>query len=168
MITEIRKGFNVKRFHTSNRIQAETNGHHSANVCAIILRIDPNCSRDVLIAALMHDVPEAYTGDVPAPFKWENPDAKHALEVGEMDYVDKHSIPHPHLTDGQMQLLKFADMMDLVLSSLEEMGRGNNYARELVTNGARYLQEGGYPLEWIRIADKMVDEVKAEWDIRSK
>ena len=141
MITEIRKGLNVKRFHTTVRIQEETVGHHSANVAAILLRLEPDCSRDVLVAALMHDVDEVYTGDVPAPFKWDNPDAKHALAVGGMDYVDKHDIPYPHLSEHDANLLKLADMADLVLSSLEELNRGNRYAKELITNGQNFIKK---------------------------
>ena len=124
MITEIRNGYNVKRFHTTPRNQQETNGHHSANVCAIILRLDPDCSKDLLVAALMHDVPEAYTGDVPAPFKWDTPSIKAALSGGEFDYIRDNRIPNPKLTAEEVKLLKLADMMDLIFSSLEEMGRG--------------------------------------------
>jgi 5'-deoxynucleotidase YfbR-like HD superfamily hydrolase len=117
----------------------------------------------------MHDVDEAYTGDVPAPFKWENPDAKHALAVGGMDYVDKHDIPYPRLSDSDARLLKIADMVDLVLSSLEEMGRGNSYAKQLVANGEAYLSSMFSPEDkttdhglWDKV-NEMVWEVKNQW-----
>ena len=165
MIKEIRNGLAVRRFHTSPRIQTETNGHHSANVAAIILRIDPECRRELLIAALIHDVAEVYTGDVPAPFKWENPNAKQSLADGEYAYFYKHGIPNPDelLTPEEEQLLKFADMLDLVLSSLEELGRGNRYARQLIENGQRYLTDADYPREWMMAAEVMVREVKEQW-----
>jgi 5'-deoxynucleotidase YfbR-like HD superfamily hydrolase len=165
MITEIRSGLNVKRFHTTHRTQQETVGHHSANVCAILLRLDPNVSRDLLVAALMHDVAEAYTGDVPAPFKWDNPDAKNALLDGEIAYTLKHDIPEPDLLGPELVLLKVADMMDLILSSLEEMGRGNLYAKELVENGAKYIEEMDIPDELMYQCDEMVREVKGVWEL---
>jgi len=163
MITEIRNGYNVKRFHTTPRNQQETNGHHSANVCAILIRLDPACSKDLLVAALMHDVAEAYTGDVPAPFKWDTPEAKEALRMGEYYYEEKYNIPDPELSFMEHSLLKLADMMDLVLSSLEEMGRGNQYAKELVENGQRYIEEMGISQELMVKCELMVNEVKAQW-----
>ena len=163
MIKEIRNGLAVRRYHTTHRILGETVGQHSANVAAIILRIDPECSRELLIAALMHDVAEVYTGDVPAPFKWDSPDAKKALEIGEMLYFNEHAIPWAILEPEEHKLLKFADMLDLVLSSLEELGRGNRYARQLIENGQRYLTDADYPREWMMAAEVMVREVKEQW-----
>jgi 5'-deoxynucleotidase YfbR-like HD superfamily hydrolase len=166
MINEIRSGFHVKRFHTTHRTQEETVGHHSANVAAIILRLDPAASRNLLVAALMHDVPEVYTGDVPAPFKWDYPAIKLGLGEGEMAYMEENEIPYPDdLTDQEVTLLKVADMVDLVLSSLEEMGRGNRYARELVQNGQWYLLEMDLPIELQQKITTMVKEVKDKWQL---
>jgi len=165
MITEIRGGMNVKRFHTTNRAQEETVGHHSANVCAILLRLHPTCSRDLLVAALMHDVAEVYTGDVPAPFKWENAIAKQALDIGEDTYISKHDIPNPVLDANDETLLKVADMMDLILSSLEELGRGNMYAKQLVTNGSMYIADMELSEDLMMKCNVMVAEVKAQWQI---
>lgn len=165
MIAEIRNGNNVKRFHTTPRIQEETNGHHSANVAAILLRIEPNCSRQLLISALMHDVPEAYTGDVPAPFKWENPHIKSGLDKGEQDYTLRHHIPNPELNIEERQLLKLADMLDLVFSSLEELGRGNRYAEQLVANGENYLKNGPNWAKYGMVIIQMMREVREQWQL---
>lgn len=164
MITEIRNGNNVKRFHTTSRTQEETVGHHSANVCGIMLRINPDCSRDLLVAALYHDVAEYYTGDVPSPFKWDNPDVKVGLDGGEEAYLKAHNIPQPqYLTVEDIQLLKLADMMDLILSSLEEAGRGNQSALDLVENGGKYITGMGLDYDTLLLCDEMVREVKLQW-----
>lgn len=159
MINELRLGMAVKRFHTTHRTQQETVGHHSANVCAILLRLEPNVSKDVLVRALMHDVPEYYTGDVPAPFKWDNTEAKSALNTGELRYIRANDIPHPELDIYELALLKLADMLDLVLSSLEEVNRGNAYAIKLVENGKRYLENlPAYEKYSVKVK-KMIEEV---------
>jgi len=163
VIVEIRNGLHVKRFHTTFRTQEETVGHHSANVASIILRLDPECSRELLIAALMHDVAEVYTGDVPAPFKWDNPHIKSGLDKGEQDYRINNNIQNPTLTIEERQLLKLADMLDLVLSSLEECGRGNASAWELVLNGSDYIGKMGLSNELLQECDTMVTEVKKQW-----
>lgn len=165
MISELRAGNNVKRFHTTHRTQEETVGHHSANVCAILLRLVPDCSREMLVAALMHDIPESYTGDVPAPFKWDHPDIAKGLKEGELAYISANEIPHPHLTEFEKDMLKVADMVDLVLSSLEEMGRGNQYARELVSNGQQYLIDMELEQDVFETIGVMVGEVKDRWQL---
>lgn len=159
MINEIRMGMAVKRFHTTHRTQAETVGHHSANVCAILLRLEPLVSKELLVRALMHDVPEYYTGDVPAPFKWDNAEAKSALNTGELRYIRANDIPSPEIDIYELALLKLADMLDLVLSSLEEVNRGNAYAIKLVENGKRYLENlPAYEKYSVKVK-KMMEEV---------
>lgn len=159
MINEIRMGMAVKRFHTTHRTQEETVGHHSANVCAILLRLEPLVSKELLVRALMHDVPEYYTGDVPAPFKWDNAEAKSALNTGELRYIRANDIPSPEIDIYELALLKLADMLDLVLSSLEEVNRGNAYAIKLVENGKRYLENlPAYEKYSVKVK-KMMEEV---------
>lgn len=144
MITEFRRGNNVKRFHTTRRIQGETVGHHSANVCAILLRLYPNISRDLLVAALVHDLPEQVTGDIPAPAKWGDLILRDCLYDAETEFINDNDIPDPELTPQELSMLKIADMTDLVLSCLEEINMGNKHARELLNNGLDWI-EGNVP-----------------------
>lgn len=167
MITEIRNGHNVKRYHTQERIREETVGHHSAGVCGIILRLDRNCSRDLLVAALMHDVQECVTGDIPAPFKREHPAVAPIIRTAENEYDKEHDIPFPHkdLSDKELKLLHLADTLDLVLSSIEEVGRGNNYAKKCIVNGERYIRELNIPKAMMLDVEAMVYEVKQQWEL---
>jgi len=165
MIVAIRGGMNVKRFHTTHRTQEETVGHHSSNVAAIVLHLDTNARRELLIAALLHDVPEVYTGDVPAPFKWDHPAIKQGLKDGEDAFVRELGLPQYELSTEETMLLKLADMTDLVLSSLEEMGRGNNSARELVANGMWYIQHMEVAEELKEKVNQLVKEVKKRWQL---
>jgi 5'-deoxynucleotidase YfbR-like HD superfamily hydrolase len=111
----------------------------------------------------MHDVPEVYTGDVPAPCKWDNPAIKRGLEESEQAYITQYDIPWPELTAEEVKMVKLADMLDLVLSSLEELGRGNQYARELVKNGQNYIVGMELDDEVLIKCEQMVNEVKARW-----
>jgi len=163
MITEMRDGFRVIRFHTLHRHHEESVGHHSANVCAILLRLHPDCSRNLLVRALMHDVPEAYTGDVPYPFKADHPDIKKALFEGEYDFIEEYNIPDPHITGFEKDLLKLADMLDLVLSGLEELGRGNMYAKQYVQRGQDYIEAMPIYEDYKLKVNLMVAEVKDQW-----
>lgn len=162
MITAIRRGLNVKRFHTVQRITEETVGHHSANVAHLLLRLDPNCRMALLVAALSHDIPECYTGDVPAPCKWDNPHIKAGLEECDEAYMKQYDIPWPELEPEEKVLLKLADMLDLVLSSIEEMNKGNSYARQLVSNGQEYILGMGLAPALMEKVNEIVNEVKVD------
>lgn len=138
-IPEIRKAKLVRRFHTCERIREETVGHHSANVAVLVKWLDPEATADMLLYALMHDWPEVYTGDVPAPAKWNHPVLADALVQAEQMHWAKLGIHPPTLTEAQHLIVKVADMLDLVLSAQEEMRRGNTSALELYNNGLNYI-----------------------------
>lgn len=162
MISELRAGMAVRRYHTRLRIKEETVGHHSANVCAILLRLDPNVSRELLINALLHDVPEFYTGDVPAPAKWGHPEVKAALEDAEDHFKTEHSIPEYYMTEDDRTMLKLADMLDLVLSSYEEANLGNKYAEYVASVGIDYIMGLSLPGPVSIKVGQMIQEVRDE------
>jgi hypothetical protein len=44
-------------------------GWHSSRMAILALHFWPDCSRDLLVACLCHDLGESVTGDIPAPAK---------------------------------------------------------------------------------------------------
>ncbi len=164
MIHKWRRGNEVKRFHTVKRLREETVGHHSANVCGILLALDPDCSRELLVSALIHDMPEQYTGDVPAPAKWDNERLKTELAraedywwVAESDMLAETLVK----IDGkELALLKLADMTDLVLSSIEEKRMGNAYSIPLINRGMEYIHYLPVDERYKQKAMKMVREAE--------
>lgn len=150
---------NVKRFHTVERIREETVGHHSANVGAILLYLNPKVSRSALIYVLMHDWPELDTGDIPAPTKWASELLENEiLFMEEKFWRDRLGTYPPAMTMEELMLVKAADMLDLVMSSMEEMHRGNQYAEELVNNGMNYLRGMNLPTETIHKINDLVEQ----------
>ena len=77
----IRSGL-VRRWHANPDLAwtGETNGHHQWVVASLIAALNPNASAALLVEAIWHDVGEVMAGDLPAPFKAENPElaAAHA------------------------------------------------------------------------------------------
>lgn len=155
-----RAGNAVKRYHTQPRLIPETVGHHSANVCAILLHLDPSCSRNLLLAALQHDLPEALTGDIPAPAKWKSSSLQASLSILENEWGKEHGITTPNLTAEEHELLKLADILDLTLSSLEECRLGNSYAKDLVAKGQRIIQNAKVKAVVKQKCYAMIDAIK--------
>lgn len=138
----IRKGFQVRRYHTEPIIQEETVGHHTANVIGILFDFYHPwpVPHGVLIHALLHDVPECYTGDIPAPAKKENPDL--AVIVNQMDrnWCASHMLVFPILREGEWEVFKWADAYDCVLKfSFEVHTLGNQALRGPLDNALAYL-----------------------------
>jgi 5'-deoxynucleotidase YfbR-like HD superfamily hydrolase len=135
-ITYIRKGMNVQRFHTTNLIVGETVGHHSANVAMLCMQILPECRAELIAAALVHDLAEQYTGDVPAQAKWASAALKAALDGMEDEY-QRFSYD---LTPRELRVLKQADMLDLCFKCLDELYMGNRTVLPMLHRGIHYLR----------------------------
>jgi len=135
MTPMFRTGNAVKRYHTANLIVGETVGHHSANVallCTVLA--DKATSVNLLMAALKHDLAEQFTGDVPAPTKWNHPKLKVLLDEIEDAYVHM-----PNLTQWETRVLKQADMLDLCFKAMEEVQMGNSPMKAILQRGITYL-----------------------------
>jgi len=113
---------------------------HSWGVALIVTYIHPECSARLLKAALWHDIPEYITGDIAAPTKWEH--ASLALEVERIETnVIRALNIDVSLMHFEQEVLKVADMADLILCCLEEYKLGNKDALVIVNRGMRYLND---------------------------
>lgn len=115
----------VKRYHTQRTLRQQTVAEHSFGVCMLIRQVWPDCSRNILFAAMHHDLPELMTGDIPAPAKRAHPQMDTYLEEFE---ASLHPLYYDTVwMDAEEQaVLKWADTMELVLWCLEEWRMGNH------------------------------------------
>lgn len=139
----IRDAFSVRRFHTVHPLLIpETVGHHTANVIATLFFLyDGKPPIDVIWAALMHDVAEVVTGDVPAPAKWAFPMLDKALNEAESIVRTDHGLAQKGLTEEDTYLIKFADMFDLCMHALDELSAGNATFDIILGRGLYYLRK---------------------------
>lgn len=111
----------VQRYHACE-IAPQSLAAHQWGVAAIILWLyDPHMPGVALLrAALLHDVPELFTGDLPRPVKVANKVLNDELERIEQDiwgsttFNDDKLDPLVRLTDRERDELGFADLMELV------------------------------------------------------
>lgn len=132
----VRNGLNVRRFHQHPTHQINTVGAHSAGVALMCLLIDPLCSREVLAAALTHDLGEWRTGDIPAPTKkMVSSAAKDELAAVEKEALAELDFEYD-LSDAEVVLVKLGDYFDGVSYCFEEIRMGN---RGLISVADTYL-----------------------------
>lgn len=120
----ITAGAEVVRYHTVTTLQRETVGHHSHGVACLVLLLEPEAPRSLLMAALFHDLAEHQTGDIPSP-------AKREYGIGEqVDRLERRlmqeaGIAYPALGSQDARTLKLADIAHGALFCLREMSLGN-------------------------------------------
>lgn len=139
------RGGSVKRYHTVPTIGEETVGEHSFGVAMMVLAITGGkASMDLLKAALFHDMAEQVTGDSPFTSKKAFPLLKCALEVAEEDWEKENGF-HIELNERDRNLLKAADMLQLLMFCSKQRSLGNTFMDKVFINGANFLQT--HPLE---------------------
>ncbi len=134
----IRAGGRVRRWHTIPVINEETVAHHSWGVATVLLALWPDCSRELLVAALYHDVHESVTGDIPKPAFWRNPNLADVVDDIEEDVQRELGIT-PALTDKEKEQLAIADMFDLCFRCEEEILLGNKSFEDILRAASAWL-----------------------------
>jgi 5'-deoxynucleotidase YfbR-like HD superfamily hydrolase len=164
-VTLLRDAADVRRYHTRRVLREQTLGQHSFNVMMLIQHLDPWCRKELLLAAMHHDLPEYFTGDVPAPIKRMQPALAIALEQAEADLAPLFK--DFNLSVYESRLLKFCDTLELVFWCLEEVDLGNtsNAVSEPLTNGLRWCFEyiGG-----LQGAPTVLKARELLWDVQGK
>lgn len=118
-------GTQISRYHLKRTSRPQNVGEHSARVAMLVSLVSPACSANVLKAALLHDISELATGDVPSPAKWANPALAQELRRVSGDFEALHGL-RIDLTDDEARLLKWADLADGCLFCIEELRFGNS------------------------------------------
>jgi len=136
-LKDLHEAGNVTRFHTVRTSRTTTIAHHSWGVCLILLKIT-NPSAQLLAAAIYHDLAESVTGDVPATAKWLSDGLTDALSDMETKFEVKHNLI-VDLTETEASLLKWADMLELILYADSEVAVGNTLFKPIRERGIAYL-----------------------------
>ena len=133
-------GSEVKRYHTVTTLVSETVGHHSHGVGMLCLLFDPMASRQLLMAAMFHDLAEHQTGDIPSP-------AKREFGIGgKVDELEQRlmyaaGIVMPQLSAEDKRTLKLADVAQGALFCAREISLGNKRMRRVFDRYISYAEE---------------------------
>lgn len=125
----------------------------------IIVQAFENPSAALLKAALMHDLPEGATGDIPGPVKWSmgKEFCTHLKDL-EQKVFKFYEIQYPNLSDDEIKMLKSADFIDATFTCLMERANGNREVDWVFSNYCHF-EESNRPLDlysklkdvWFRI-----------------
>ena len=119
----------VTRFHTLPDPVHQTTAEHAGRVALIAWVLSgKTCRAQVLVACLAHDLPEAITGDVPAPAKWASLPLANALKELESRLADPWPVMQvmEQLTPKEEDLLALADALDGVFTCVQGVRAGHH------------------------------------------
>lgn len=135
----------VKRMHNM-RSRPQNLAEHSWGVAMLLLTVYPQAPAGLIQRALVHDLPELRTGDIPAFVKWQNPDMETILKVLEDDFhVRFGTLPHSLASNEERLILKWCDGAELLLYCIEELHGGNRYALEVLHAITTAIEYRGVP-----------------------
>ncbi len=123
-IETVLAGGEVRRYHTAKTMREQRVDSHSWRMAALLTFVWPDCSANLLRAAIMHDVSEIFTGDVPSPVKWRNQALRAELNRISTEAEQDLGIRVP-LTEEEATLVRWADYTEGSLFCLEELESGN-------------------------------------------
>jgi len=158
---------NITRWALMRNTAVENVQEHS-HMVAVIAHALAVIRRDVLgldadpdktaVAALFHDASEIFTGDLPTPIKYYDPDIMSAYKRVELVAASKllSSLPpemrpeydrllSPGSIEDVMPLVKAADKLSAYLKCLEELKTGNSEFRQAAKQTRVKLSSLGMP-----------------------
>lgn len=125
----------VRRYHQEGLKINQDVAQHSWRVCLIILHLWPGACKTLLKAALEHDIPERYIGDISAP-------AKRVLNAdGQLDDIEREFCDHVGISfDKDLDKLNYtrlkcADYLELCDTAVQ------NDRPRVWENGVDYINK---------------------------
>lgn len=136
------KGGKTKRFHTADTATSQTVAEHSFGVAWLVMVVFPAARKELILAALSHDLAEHLVGDVSSPTKRKYPALKAALDVAEHTLLAEAGLDYESgLSNLELKILKLADMLDGMLYCIRERKMGSTMCVEVYNNFHSYVQE---------------------------
>lgn len=144
--TDARLAGQVVRWHTAPMARRETVGEHSWQVARLVLAFWPDAPRDLLVRALLHDVGEVASGDVPFPVKSSNPALGREIErvehSGHLAMCIPWGLPSmPQTETAWLSVLKLADLVDMWETAAQEAMMGSRFGRDIIDRLAPAIQQ---------------------------
>jgi 5'-deoxynucleotidase YfbR-like HD superfamily hydrolase len=162
----LRRAGLVRRLHTVPTLGGHTLNRHVYGAQILALALLERCPRAnrgaVLETLLLHDAPEVYTGDIPAPVKRAHPLILAALDNMERNWYSSYDIKLPELTELEANIVRSCDILDLGWACVEEKRLGNRTREiELVYSNVREYMTAYQNIPGV---DDIVAMLATEWE----
>lgn len=139
-LTFIFRGGKTKRYHTEDTMTEQTVADHSFGVAMLVELMAPECRKELILAALTHDLAEHLVGDISAPVKRANPEIKLVLDHMESTRLNRVGFNYEEkLTKEEHYILKAADYIDGMMFCVRERRMGSRAVDHIYKNFESYV-----------------------------
>jgi len=135
-VTEIKwNAGRIDRWHAHPTLHPQTVADHTYGVMQWLRCVVPEValSKNLMLAALDHDVAEYWTGDIPYTAKRMYPDLQKAISEAEIDIHERLNATY-NLIKEEMGWLKFADLTEMGFYAIREHTMGNGFMDPVMEN----------------------------------
>lgn len=159
----IQRGGAVQRFHSVHTIKQNTVAAHSFGVAMLCYQLTGGAaSRNLLMAALSHDLAEHAVGDVPAP-------TKRLLnireEVNQLEEAHLLSVDLLFTLFGEDEaVLRLADALDGAMFCVSERILGNRNVADAFNNFMLYIAGYDKPSQYAYHINQVIMAVQKQWE----
>ena len=143
-ILALREAGEVERAHGTPHHGEYSVAKHSYNMACMAMVLYPGPIHHrarVIEAILMHDFAERWTGDLPAPVKWEFPELKKSLEKATEATHDAFDLERPDLSEKDRWFVKSLDIGELYLWCCDQLRLGNQNINQFRDTCTRWVSE---------------------------
>lgn len=141
-VMAIREGGWTERVHTVLKHRPYPVDGHSWGVAMLAWKLFPDdCTKELLLGCMVHDVPERIVGDSPHPAKYPLTQGRLGalLHEAEAPVIEAFGIGID-LSDRERQILAICDLLDFVLWARQEVHMGNTIMKGALEHGMRGLR----------------------------
>lgn len=153
----------VKRWHIVPHHGQDTVGHHTYNAVSLLLCLNPDASRALIVYMLEHDVAERWTGDIPASAKGMFHKIGRGVMLAEEELAAEMDLMNPdRLTKEERRWARAIDALEAVLWCHEQLAMGNRNVEQVLESLVVWFDEETCPApildflkdyEWKRYPD---------------
>ena len=164
----------VTRYHAEPGVPGQTVAEHSWRVVQILTQLAGPDHQDlaVLVYALNHDNAEQYTGDIPAPMKWDWPELVSVLRRAELHWelYEGYTVLDCDIPPSWREAVKWADTLEAMLYCLEQLRRGNREVTVVFCRLLNRLEERVADsqvvstMPWYENAHDLLEFMQLEWE----
>jgi len=153
-----RSGGKVERCHAIPHLGSYSNAAHSWGVAMLMAILWPDDFPRLAYACLVHDIPESWIGDIPAPVMRHIPGLKEQLEVVEEKLMERLNLPSFNgMSPEDHAKFKACDWLEFYLWCRDQAALGNQNAEEGQKEIELYINKMGLPEPAQQVYEKLRD-----------
>lgn len=125
-VAAVREAARVERCHAVPHVGSYSNGAHTYGVLCLARLLWPREFPLIVDVILFHDIPERWTGDVPAQVMRTQPAVREGVNLMERRISQLLRLPSEHEMDPALRIIfKACDRLELYLWCREQLRMGN-------------------------------------------